>query len=380
MLLKRFLKISVVSIVLIFTLSIIFSLSGCKEAAETESEVVVETVTETVIETVEVEKESPYTYEKLREMAEARSYEGEPAKDARLAYCDIYWGVPFTDAVIGGIKEEWALSGGLEDNLLILDNKSDAATAIENADIVYNWGPDVFIEFQPFASINANISRQAKEEGVFLIAVDIPVPGFPFMGVDNYAAGILAGEWAIEQIENVFGGWDNVDRVYYGTNPVAGETVMLRTQGSEDVLAEKYGDTARLDTEGTKAILFETVDNAEVAKTGMDSYLAKFPDDENILYFSVNEVSISGIQASAEAVGRWQPENWIIIGHGGDANGQQLVRDGIIDASIAYFPERYGRYLIPGALANIYGNPVPAYMYVENEVLTLDNIDDIYPQ
>ena len=65
---------------------------------------------------------------------------------------------------------------------------------------------------------------------------------------------------------------------------------------------------------------------------------------------------------------------------GVDELGIQLIRDGIVDGDVAYFPETYGQYLIPGALAQIYGNAVPSHMYIENAVITMDNIDEYYPE
>ena len=67
------------------------------------------------------------------------------------------------------------------------------------------------------------------------------------------------------------------------------------------------------------------------------------------------------------------------LGRGLDEKGKQLIGEGIIDADIAFFPERYGDYLIPAALANIYGNPVPPYIFMENAVITPENIGKYYP-
>ena len=52
--------------------------------------------------------------------------------------------------------------------------------------------------------------------------------------------------------------------------------------------------------------------------------------------------------------------------------------EGINDGISAYFPEKYGEYLIPGALAFIYGNPVPPYMFIENIIITPDNINEYF--
>jgi ribose transport system substrate-binding protein len=60
--------------------------------------------------------------------------------------------------------------------------------------------------------------------------------------------------------------------------------------------------------------------------------------------------------------------------------GNQQIIDGLVKASIAYFPERYGEYLVPASVALMMGDLVPAFMYVENEVITMDNMKDFYPE
>jgi ribose transport system substrate-binding protein len=356
-------------------------LPGCKtEAAEETSAPETVVVTETVVvkETVEVEKESPYTYEKLREMAKAGAYEGEPAKDHTMAFANIIKSFPFCTSVENNIIEEWQLAGGSMDDLTVLDNAADTALAIQNADIIFNKKPEVFLQFQLDAQVNAQIGRRAEELGVFIIAIDVPVPGFPFMGVDNYGTSVLTGNWAADQIDAVYGGWENVDRVFFLWNPVIGETVAMRIYGSMDVFKERFGEEADTKIEGSKATLVDAGSTTDEAKAAFADILAAYPEDENIMVFCLNDQTSAGVQAAADIAGRWDPDKWMIMSQGLDDLGMQLVRDGIVDGDSAYFPEKYGEYLIPGAVAYMYGNPVPAYMFIDNVIITSDNIDEYY--
>ena len=70
----------------------------------------------------------------------------------------------------------------------------------------------------------------------------------------------------------------------------------------------------------------------------------------------------------------------IIITLGVDDLGKSQIREGSSDAGIAFFPEHYGEYVIPAALTMLEGKAVPPFIYIENEVITLDNIDKWYPQ
>jgi ribose transport system substrate-binding protein len=360
----------------------LFILPSCQAApAAPETVVVTETVIETVVETVEVEveTESPYTYEKLREMAKAGAYEGEPAKDHLMGYAEIAGSFPFNVSVTNNIKEQWALAGGSEENLTILDNALDPAIAVQNADIIFNKGVEVFLEFQLDAQVNAQIGRRAAELDVFVIAIDVPVPGFPFMGVDNYGTSVLTGNWAADQIDGVYGGWENVDRVFFLWNPVIGETVAMRIYGSMDVFKERFGDEADTAIDGSKAVLVDAGSTTDEAQAAFADILAAYPEDENIMVFCLNDQTAAGVQAAADIAGRWDADKYMIMSQGLDDLGMQLIREDIVDGDSAYFPEKYGEYLIPGALAHMWGNSVPAYMFVENVIITKDNIDEYYP-
>ncbi|MBM3699611.1 MAG: sugar ABC transporter substrate-binding protein [Actinobacteria bacterium] len=375
-------KIALLVCLSLIMVATFMALPGCKTGTAPETVIVKETVVETVIEKVEVEvdADSPYTYEKLREMAKAGAYEGEPAKGRTMAFANAIKSFPFCLSVENSIIEQWQLAGGSMADLTVLDNAVDPAVSVQNADIIFNKMPEVFLQFQIDAQINAQIGRRAQELGIFIIAIDIPVPGFPFQGVDNYGTSVLTGNWALEQIDPVFGGWENVDRVFFLWNPVIGETVAMRMYGAMDVFKEKFGAEADTKAEGSKAVLVDAGSTTDEAKAAISDILAAYPQDENIIVFTLNDQAAAGVQAAAEIAGRWNPDKWLIMSQGLDDLGMQLVRDGVIDGDSAYFPEKYGEYLIPGALAHMYGNPVPAYLFIDNVIITPDNIDEYYPK
>ena len=360
-----------------FTVTVLQACSKTTPGAITET--VVETVTETVTETVEVEAAgSPYTYEALREMAKSGIYEGEPVAGHTMAFANINKSLPFCTSVENNIIEEWGLAGGSADDLTVLDNAADAALGIQNADIIFGNNPEVFLEFQIDTHVNARIGRRAEELGIFVIAIDVPVPGFPFMGIDNYGSSVLAGNWAADQIDAVYGGWENVERVFFLWNPGIDGKVATRTHGSRDVFMERFGEEADDTVEGAKAVLVEAGSTTDEAEAAMTEILAAYPADENIIVFCLNDQTAVGVQSAADIAGRWDPDKWMVMSQDLDDLGKQLIREEIIDGNSAYFPEKYGEYLIPGALAYMYGNPVPSHMFIENVIITSDNIDEYY--
>ena len=376
-----------IAVAMILTMAI---LPGCKTATTAGTTAAPETVvvTETVIvkETVEVEKQSPYTYEKLREMAKAGKYEGEPAKGHTLAFANFLASFPFCKSVEDSIKQQWKLAGGADSDLTVLDNAYDIGIAAQNTDIIFNKKPEVFLQFFFDSKFNAQTSRRATDLGIYCIAIDIPLPGFPFMGVDNYGTAILTGNWAAEKID-AMGGIDKVDKIFLFYAPQIGEVVFMRILGSVDVMKEKYGaagdpgdPTTGEKPEGSKAEWVLTGSTTDEAKAAFTDILAKYPEAKSFVVFMGNDQTSAGVQAAADIAGRWDPNNWLICSQGVDELGMQLIRDGVVDGDSAYFPEKYGEYLVPGALAYMYGNPVQPYMYVDNVIITADNINDYYPQ
>ena len=342
------------------------------------TETIVVTKVETVVETVEVEKRSPYTYEILRGMAETGNYIGSPAAGHSIAFANIDGGLSYPDLVKEGILEEWIAAGGTEDSILLLDNMADREKALENARAAFDFGAEVLIEFQIDAGINALIGSRASENGIYVIAVEVPVPGYPVMGIDNYGAAVLAGDWVADRIDTVYAGWDDVDRVVYLSSGDTGDRTSLRIYGLKVELIERFGDGADDKVSGSKAIMFEDIHTAGDAGKATGDLMDRFPEDENIIVFCLNDSAAEGVYRAALEKDRWDPNKWILVSYGLDEKGKELVRNGIIDADIAFFPEKYGRYLIPAALAHIYGNPVPPYIFMENAVVTSDNIEDYY--
>ena len=98
--------------------------------------------------------------------------------------------MPFSEAVRESLAAA-ASSAGVD--LLVLDNKYDAAAAVKNAEEFVKQRVDLVIEFQIDQRIAPIIADKIHGAGIPLIAVDIPHPHATFFGVDNYRVGREAG-------------------------------------------------------------------------------------------------------------------------------------------------------------------------------------------
>jgi ribose transport system substrate-binding protein len=91
------------------------------------------------------------------------------------------------------------------------------------------------------------------------------------------------------------------------------------------------------------------------------------------------EAASGGFYAAAKTLGRWDAENISLNSLGGDDLGRPLLRSGITDSTVGWVPETYGTYVVPLALAHMYGNPIPSVTYLQHVLFTKANLDQYYP-
>jgi ABC-type sugar transport system substrate-binding protein len=118
---------------------------------------------------------------------------------------------------------------------------------------------------------------------------------------------------------------------------------------------------------------------AENAQPVVAAILAKYPDAKNIVISTVNDQTMRGAIQAVGAAGNLSRENVLYVAQGCDDSGIEMLKKGEIDGDLAYFPEHYGRYTVAAITAMMQGEAVPAYMFVENEMITPDNVNDWYP-
>ena len=320
---------------------------------------------------------APYAvYEKYRESAKSGvSYPGLPGQGKKLGFAGNYGTQPFCIAVEQNLIKHAKLAGFDDQNLLLLDNQYDSDIALKNADIMLEYAPDLFIEHQALVKINSMIAIKFAEADIPIIAVDVPVPGAPFMGCNDWQAATLGGEFMAKLIRERWGTWEALDLIILLQNSVGGEMTMLRSEGFATALAQEFDgqiETKILRTDGG-------VGSAEQAKLAMDGILRTYPNAQRIALTSLNEETMAGALVALQNANRWKPDQMIIVTLGVDDLGKLQIRKGLSNGGVAFFPEKYAEYLIPAACAILEGAPVPSHMYVENVIITKENIDQYYP-
>jgi ribose transport system substrate-binding protein len=257
-------------------------------------------------------------------------------------------------------------------DLVVTDNRLSGEEALRVADKLIERDIDLAIEYQIDYKASNLIMNKFQQAGIPVVAVDIPMVGATFFGVDNYRAGHMAGVAMGEWIEETWHG--QIDQLLILEEPRAGWLPEARIQGQLDGLQEilgaiPAGQIHQLDCGNTSAI-------SEAAVTEM---LDKLAGDHRIAVISFNDEAAYGALQAARQAGREQ--DVVIVGQGAD----RLIHDEIrrpharLIGSTAYMPERYGENLMNLALKILHGQSVPPAVYMNHVFINADNIDRYYP-
>jgi ribose transport system substrate-binding protein len=212
-----------------------------------------------------------------------------------------------------------------------------------------------------------------QQVGIPVIAVDIPMVGATFFGVDNYRAGHMAGralgEWIMQQWHGRF------DQLLILEEPRAGSLPEARIQGQLDGLKEVVPQLPEADC----IHYIDCGNTTAVSEAGVSKVLQTLPTGQYIAIISFNdEAAFGAVQAARQAE---READVVIVGQGAD----RLVRGEIrnpqsrLIGSTAYMPERYGEKVLDLALKILRGESVPPAVYMNHVFINAGNIDRYYP-
>lgn len=278
--------------------------------------------------------------------------------------------LPFAVAVRRGLERAAANLNNID--LVITDNKLSGTEALRVADKLIARSVDLVIEYQIDYKTGNLIMDKFRQANIPVIAVDIPMVGATFFGVDNYRAGYVAGEAMGRRLQREWQG--NFDRIFVLEEPRAGTLPAARIQGQLD------GVTAVLGSLPADTIIFlESGNTSSVSEAQVFKTLQSFPDARRIAILSFNSDAVSGALKAGRRLGREQ--DIVIVGQGADQFVVEEIRQpgSRVIGSTAYMPERYGEQLLQLALKILQGESVPPAVYTEHVFLNADNIDLYYP-
>jgi ribose transport system substrate-binding protein len=274
----------------------------------------------------------------------------------------------FSQQVTVGLKQEAERLGNIE--LLALDNRYNPKVALRNADVFIKERCDLVIEFQTNEDIAPILSAKYREANIPVIAVEIPHPGAVFFGANNYHAGLIGGRalgrWVKEHWEG------RADVILLMELPRAGPVPRARLTGIHagivEVLPQLEGCAVEyLDGDGCFEPAFRVV------KRRLRNLKAA-----RCIVSGINDASVLGALRAFEECGR--AEHCVAAGQNAAPEGRdELRRASRFIASVAYFPERYGAWLLKLAEDILTFKPAPPAVFVRHQLLTPKNVDQFYP-
>jgi ribose transport system substrate-binding protein len=272
--------------------------------------------------------------------------------------------MPFSEAVTASLQEA-ATQAGVD--LLVLDNRYDAATAVRAADEFVKSRVDLVIEFQIDQGVAPVIADKIAVAGIPLIAVDIPHPHATYFGVDNYRVGIEAGELLAGHAIRHWGG--KADWVLGLDIEDAGPMVQSRITGAFQGVRNRLPNLpvetfVRMDSRGIR----------EKSARVISEFLHRHPKDRHILIAGATDTSALG---ALEAVRKLRREKHVVIA------GQDCIQEAIEEmrrpespwiGSVSHEASTYGPKLIQLGLSILRGLTVPPYNYVEHRLVTAEMV------
>ena len=276
---------------------------------------------------------------------------------------------PFAIDVRRGLERAAAARRDID--LVITDNKLSGAEALRVANHLIERRVDIAIEYQIDHRSGNLIMNKFQRANIPVIAVDIPMVGATYFGVDNYRGGYMAGEalgnWVQEN-------WDGrFDRLIVLEEQRAGDLPKARIHGQLDAFEAAVGEVS-----AEKIIYLDSGNTLTVSEQAMTQLLESLPDFYRFAVISFNDEAAVGAIQAARALNR--EREIAVVGQGGDQLGRaELCRAGSpLIGTTAYMPERYGVKLIEIATNILKGLSMPPAIYTEHVFLNIHNIDQFY--
>ncbi len=289
----------------------------------------------------------------------------------RVGFANINEKGSFGKMVLQNMKDVAAERGY---DIICVDNNSDGATAVANADTLLAMDIDYMIEFNVDQSVAPVIMEKFNAAEIPVVAIDIRHEGATFFGADNAWAGTLAGETAGEWIQ---ANWDGkVDYVVLIIQPVSGPAVAPRVAMFPEGLRN-----AGIEFEDSVIVEIDGQNDAQYTQARFADFLLAHPDAKRVAVATINDVAASGVYAAAETANRADQIVLVSQNCTADFVEPMYAADGKTNwiSSIAYFPNRYGEFVFNIIDKMVAGEEVPADNFIDHLAITWDNIAEWYP-
>jgi ribose transport system substrate-binding protein len=288
----------------------------------------------------------------------------------KIGFANLGENMPFAVDVRRGLEQ--AAQDVSNIDLILADNQLSGDVALRVADRLITEEVDLVIEYQIDEAVGGLLIEKFKRANTPVIAVDIPLVGATYFGVDHYRAGHMAGvalgRWLVEHWNGTFDHLIILDEKRPGALPAT------RIQGQLDGLQEVIGEVP-----SSQVLYLDSGNTTEISQANMLEALQELPGARRLAVISFNDDAAFGAICAARELGR--EGDVVIVGQGADRIVRKEIRhpESRLVGSTAYWPEEYGKKLIQVATKILNGEPVPPAVYNEHIFITRENIDEYYP-
>lgn len=257
-------------------------------------------------------------------------------------------------------------------DLVVADNALSPERALHIADQLIRRNVDLAIEYQIDYKTGRIIMDKFKRAEIPVIAIDIPMIGATFFGVDNYRAGHMAGIALGEWLQAHWAG--RFDNLIVLEESRAGSLPEARIQGQLDGLEEVLGAIPE-----EKKLYLESGNTSSYSEAQVMKVLENDREGRRFAVVCFNDDAAIGTLRAARRLERDQ--DMVIVGQGADRRVREELRRGDtrIIGSTAYRPEQYGEKLLDLALKILNGESTPPAVYIDHVFITPENVERYYP-
>jgi len=296
---------------------------------------------------------------------------GQEIRHYKIGFANLGENMSFPVDVRRGLEQAAQDMSNID--LILADNELSGEVALRVADRLIAEGVDLAIEYQIDERVGGLLMDKFNRANIPVIAVDIPLMGATYFGVDHYRAGHMAGtalgRWLVERWDGTF------DRLIILEEKRPGALPATRIQGQLDGLQEVIGKVP-----ASQILYLDSGNTTEISQANMLQALQELADARRLAVISFNDDAAFGAICAARELGR--EGDVVIVGQGADRIVRKEIRhpESRLIGSTAYWPEKYGEKLLQVATKILSGEPVPPAVYNEHIFITQDNIDECYPE
>jgi ribose transport system substrate-binding protein len=247
--------------------------------------------------------------------------------------------------------------------LQIVDANNDPARQVQAIETFVTQQVDAIIVVAIDVEGIVPAVSTARDAGIPVVAIDAKVdvpPANAFIGVDNYGAGVEAGEYTASYINEEFGGNAQVG--------VVGALNSFIQNQRRDGFIEAVGEAEGIEIVGT----VDGQNVQEVALTAAENLVTANPN-MNIIY-ATGEPALIGVIAAIEAQGA--SDRIKVIGWDLTAQAVRGIDQGFVQAVVQQDPYQEGYEAVRASLALARGEEIDEEILIPVTIVTQENVDE----